>query len=495
MYLAPFTFHFQRFKDKTMFAFHANAANQPKSAPAKKSKELKSKEGKKERKLIKEPDHVKRSSAKLTREQMREMLGFVDVDSHEDRARKLAAQATLPEVLTLSLRFEIKSVPIDDPASDSEQEPAHEKVLEGASIVALDKTVRLALDHDEEGRPVLMPETVQAGLALLLGIDTDILEEYTYFHRVRENEDLARPFGSLIGNRELQIRKYSQCDLCFKPICSQKGPTIVGAHKFNGHALAACTDGGCVQDNHFDLPFGSLTVFRHDGGLAAAFAPTGQKPFRLVADFTSVEAEVRTPTRAPSPEDTDDEELPSPKVPEFVMVDDDDDDKPLVSDKKRKLEQLEQRLSAPAAKKPTHYQPQAQVTKDVPQTKAIPSVTEPEPAPELKEPKAPEQKEQPKVQPKEPKAPEQKVPKAPEPKALEPTATNVADDEHAKLAKLLKALCGAMSVNDACNVAARVAAFWHEGPAALGSCIASIDALKCSNEAIRIVAVNWPRRD
>jgi hypothetical protein len=468
-----------------MFAFAANAPNQAKSAPAKKSKELKSKEGKKDRK---EPDHVKLSSAKLTRERIRNMLGFVNVDSHEDRARKLAAKATLLEVLTLSLRFETKSVPIDDPASDSEQEPAHEKVLEGASIVALDKTVRLALDHDEEGRPVLMPETVQAGLALLLGIDTHILEEYTYFHRIRDSEDLARPFGSLINNRELQIRTYSQCDLCFKPICSQKGPTIVCEHKFNGHVLAACTDGGCVQDNRFDLPFGSLTVFRHDGGLAAAFAPTAQKPSRLVSDFFT--PELRT-SRAPSPDDTDDDdEQISPKQQDVVMVDDDDDDAPLVPDKKRKLEQLEQRLSAPAAKKPTHYQPQAQVTKDVPQTKAIPSVTEPEPAPELKEQKAPEQNEH--MVPNVPK-----VPKAPEPKALEPTGTNVADDEHAKLAKLFKALCAAMSVHDAFNVAARVAAFWHKGPAALGSCIASIVALKCSNEhiAITLVAVNWPRHD
>ena len=464
-------------------AFHAVAANQAKSSASKKIKSTGKEVKPKERK---EPDHVKVNSSKLTCEQIREILNFDDHDSEDRRALHLAALATLPKVVTLSLRFDSESAPQpDDSASESEQEPDKAKdrkalVLTGASIVALDNTVHLVLDQ-LDGRTVLLAETVIGGAASLLGIDRDVLDNYCYLYTggpIRENEDLSRPFGALNDRRELQFRPFPQCDLCMMPIRFQKGSTIVCEHKFNGHLLAACTTGGCCGSRDFCLPSGTLTVARVNGGLEAAFAPTGQKPARLTADFfTPAPLEVRTPQ---SPDDTDDDELPSPKQAEVVMLDD-DDDKPIVADKKRKLEH---RLSEPAAKKTAHYQPQAQLTKIVPQkpkVAVLPSVTEPEPTEQPKVPKVPKEPKEHKVQ---------EVPK-------EPTGTNVADDEHAKLAKLFKALCGSMSVHDACNVSARVAAFWHKGPAALGSCIESIVALKCSsgtiNEAITLVAINWPR--
>jgi hypothetical protein len=469
-----------------MFAFHANAPNQPKSsASKKKSKELKSKEAKKERK---EPDHVKVNSSKLTCEQIREMINFGDEDSDERRALQLAAQATLPKVVTLSLRFKSESgdnAPIDDSASESGREqPDKPKdrralVLTGASIVALDDTVTLVLDQID-GRAGLLAETIIAGAASLLGIDCTLLDESCYLHTgaaIRENQDLSRPFGVLNDRCELQFRPFPQCDLCMMPIRSHKGSTVLCDHKFNGHVLAACTAGGCIGTRDFNLPSGTLTVFRDEGSLEAAFAPTGQKPARLTADF--VTPDLRISSRAQSPDDTEDES-------EVVTLSD-DEDKPIVADpKKRKLEHLEHRLTHPA-KKAAHHQPQAQLTKNAPQTKVMnfPSVTEPEPEPEpepkaqQKVPKAPEQKEQPKEQPKETKAPE-------------PTGTNVAQ-EHADLAKLIKALFAAMSVNDACNVIATVAAFWHNGPPALGPCIQSLVALKCSSDAIALVAINWPR--
>jgi hypothetical protein len=243
-------------------------------------------------------------------------------------------------------------------------------------------------------------------------------------------------------------------------------------HKFNGHVLAACTVGGCVQHNEFELPSGTLTVARVDGGLEAAFAPTGQKPSRLTADFFTPEERISSRAQS-SPYDTDDD-----GHPEVVMVDT-DDDKPIVADpdpKKRKLdkiEKLEHRLTHPLTHpaKKAHYQPLA---KKVAVLNIPPSVTEPEPR---REPE-PEQKEQPKV-PKETKAPE-------------PTGMTVAK-EHADLAKLIKALLAAMSLDDACSVIATVAAFWHNGPVALGACIQSLVALKCSTDAIGLVATYWPR--
>ena len=211
MHPAFLTFQNFVFEVPTMFsAFATFAANATKSAAKSAGKQQKkSKSAEKERKQAqakprKELDYLKVSSSKLTREQMRELLGFVDHDSHERRVAQLALLAGKPTVVTLSLRFESELRPAQrdaaGSASETEQDDQEQpeqptvKVLTGARLVALDKTVYIPLDANEDGKPVLYQESVQAAVAELLGVDAQFLEEFCFLYTganpVRDNEDL-----------------------------------------------------------------------------------------------------------------------------------------------------------------------------------------------------------------------------------------------------------------------------------------------------------------
>ena len=218
-------------------AFAANAtnsaANATKSAAKQQKKSKSAEKDRKDRKDRKQAqpkprkELVKVSSSKLTCEQIRELLGFVDQDSHDRRVAELALLAGKPTVVTLSLRFDIELRPAQRDAAgsaseseqdDQDQEQPTVKVLTGARLVALDKTVYIPLDANDDGKPVLYQESVQAAVSELLGIDAQFLEEFCFLYTganpVRDNEDLARIFGALVANRELQLRTYFQCDLC-----------------------------------------------------------------------------------------------------------------------------------------------------------------------------------------------------------------------------------------------------------------------------------------
>ena len=491
-------------------AFAANATNATKSA-AKQQK--KSKSAEKERKQAQakpRKELVKVSSKDLTCEQMRELLGFGEHDSHDRRVAELALLAGVLKVLTLSLRFDIELRPAQRDAAGSASEAEHDdndheqaeqptlKVLTGARLVALDKTVHIPLDANDDGKPVLYQESVQAAVSELLGIDAQNLEEYCFLYTganpVRDDEDLARIFGAPVGHRELQFRTYFQCDLCGKPICQQKGPTLVCEHKFNGHVLAACTSGGCFRAREFALPSGTLTLARTEHGLEAAFAPTGQeKPARLTADFVSQAAEAPAQSQegsqaqgsqaqgsqaqgapAHSGAETEDDEptdaasdaayAASPadaaSDPECVVLSDfDDDDEPI--------------LPAP--------RPTITIKREREQ--------EPQPEPEKKPKEPPAKKQKPKEQ--KPKEPEPKEPPAKKPRT-EPNRELPVDD---KLPDLILALWAAMPARNAADVIATVARFWHVGVAGLAPCVQDIVALNLPNfgAAIALVAQNWHR--
>ena len=415
----------------------------------------------------------------------------------------------------MSLRFDIELRPAQRDAAGSASETEHDdndqeqpeqptlKVLTGARLVALDKTVHIPLDANDDGKPVLYQESVQAAVSELLGVDAQNLEEYCFLYTganpVRDDEDLARIFGAPVGHRELQFRTYFQCDLCYKPICLQKGPTLVCEHKFNGHVLAACTSGGCFRSREFAMPSGELTLARTEHGLEAAFAPTGQeKPARLTADFVSqapaqsqegspaqAAAQSRaqgSPAQAASQSQTgaeteDDEPTDAASDLECVVLSDfDDDDEPIVPAPKikREREQEPEQKQKQKPKEPERREPE-------------PERREPEP----KEPPAKKHKPASVTPPAEKHNPASVTPVTPPP--AEKLRTEPKHDD--KLPDLILALWAAMPARNAADVITAVARFWHLGLAGLAPCVQDIVALNLPNfgAAIALVAQNWHR--